>query len=127
MGKDMEPSKKCASRRLTCDDPRIRNKYISNDETYIKRRDIRNEERELQNSMLKDGWSERNAQKYEKLHELQQVGVEAAHKTCHILNTGGGRLVTAGDSYNIESSSRKYHAIERMGQGAKAIPHENQH
>jgi hypothetical protein len=68
MGKDMEPSKKFAPRRLKCDDPRIRNKYLSEYKMYIEGRDIegraiRNKAKELQNSMIEYGWLERKAQK----------------------------------------------------------------
>jgi hypothetical protein len=52
MGKGIEPSKKFAARLVKCDDPRIRNNYISDHETYVEGHDIGNKAQELQNSMV---------------------------------------------------------------------------
>jgi hypothetical protein len=41
MGQDLEYSRKFAARRLKCDDPRVRNKYIKHDEQYIEKKQLR--------------------------------------------------------------------------------------
>jgi hypothetical protein len=94
MGKDMEPSKKFSARRLKCGDSRIRNKYILDYETYIEGRDIQNKARDLQNSMLQDGWSEGRAQEYKNLDELREVGSKPHIK--HSINCIHGGGVTDG-------------------------------
>jgi hypothetical protein len=41
MGLELEQSRKFAARRLKCDDPRARNKYIQHYEQYIEKKQLR--------------------------------------------------------------------------------------
>jgi hypothetical protein len=47
MGQELEQSRKFAARRLKCDDPRVRNKYIQHYEQYIENKQLRERIRKL--------------------------------------------------------------------------------
>jgi hypothetical protein len=53
MGQDLEQPRKFASRRLKCDDPRVRNKYIKHYEQYIEKKQLRERSHNLYKAQQK--------------------------------------------------------------------------
>jgi hypothetical protein len=75
MGNDMEPSRKPAVRRLECDDPKIRNKYTLDYDTFIKVRDLRTKMRVLYQTAKSSGKMTKDTEtEYESLDKLRRDG-----------------------------------------------------
>jgi hypothetical protein len=62
MGHDLEQSRKFAARRLKCDDPRVRNKYIKHYEQYIEKKQLRERSRKLASDAKELGLTQQQAQ-----------------------------------------------------------------
>jgi hypothetical protein len=70
MGQELEQSRKFAARRLKCDDPRVRNKYIKHYEQYIEKKQLRKKIRKLASNAKELGLTQQQAQYYEQLDAL---------------------------------------------------------
>jgi hypothetical protein len=89
MGQDLEQSRKFAARRLKCDNPRVRNKYIKHYEQYIEKKQLRERSRKLAADDKKLRLAQQQAQEYEQLDALRKKGVYEAQQPCSKLCTGG--------------------------------------
>jgi hypothetical protein len=73
---------------LTCDDPRVRNKYINHYEQYIENKQLRERSRKLASDAKELGLTQQQAQEYEQLDALQKKGVYEAQQHCRKFHTG---------------------------------------
>jgi hypothetical protein len=62
MGQELEQSRKFAARRIKCDDPRVRNKYIKHYEQYIEKKQLRERSRKLVSDANELGLTKQQAQ-----------------------------------------------------------------
>jgi hypothetical protein len=72
MGQDLEQSRKFAARRLKCNDPRVRNKYIKHYKKNIEKKQLRDRSRKLASDDKELGLTQQQAQEYEQLDALQK-------------------------------------------------------
>jgi hypothetical protein len=70
MGQELEQSRKFAARRLKCDDPGLRNKYIQHYEQYIEKKQLRERSCKLASDAKELGLTQKQAQEYEQLGAL---------------------------------------------------------
>jgi replicative DNA helicase len=68
----LEKSRNFAARRLKCDDPRVRNKYIQHYERYIEKKQLRERICKLASDAKELGLTQQQAQEYEQLDALQK-------------------------------------------------------
>jgi hypothetical protein len=85
----LEQSRKFAARRLKCDDPRVRNKYIQHYKQYIEKKQLHERSGKLSSDAKELGLTQKQAQEYEKLDALRKKGVYEAHQQCRKFRTGG--------------------------------------
>jgi hypothetical protein len=83
MGQDLEQPRKFAARRLKCDDPRVRNKYIAHYEKYIENKQLRQKSRKLVAYVNELGLTQKQAREYEQLD-----GLRKKESTKHIHSAG---------------------------------------
>jgi hypothetical protein len=111
MGQEWEQSRKFAARRLKCDDPRVRNKYIKHYEQYIEKKKLRHDprvrnkyikhyEQYIEKKQLRErshklasdakelGLTQEQAQEYEQLDALRKKGVYEAQQQCRKFHAG---------------------------------------
>jgi hypothetical protein len=88
-GQDLEQSRKCAARRLKCDDPRARNKYIKHYEQYIEKKQLHERSHKLAVDAKELSLTQQQAQEYEQLDALRKKGVYEAQQQCRKLRTVG--------------------------------------
>jgi hypothetical protein len=88
MGQELEHSRNFAARRLKCDDPRVRNKYIQNYKQYIEKTQIYERRSNLASYAKEPGLTQQQAQEYEQLDALRKKGVYEAQQQCRKFRTG---------------------------------------
>jgi hypothetical protein len=62
MGQELEQSRKFAARRLKCDEPRVRNKYIKHYKKYIEKKQLLERSRKLASDAKELGLAQKQAQ-----------------------------------------------------------------
>jgi hypothetical protein len=66
----LEQSRKFAARRLKCDDPRVRNKYIQHYNQYIEKKKLRERSCKIASDAKELRLAQKQAQEYEQLDAL---------------------------------------------------------
>jgi hypothetical protein len=80
MGQELEQPRKFATRRLKCDDQRIRNKYIAHYEQYIEKKKLRERSHKLSADAKELDLTQQQAREYEQLDALRKKGVYEAQQ-----------------------------------------------
>jgi hypothetical protein len=88
MGQDLEPPSKFSAQQLKCDDPHIRNTYITHYEKFIKDKQILVRGQQLDETVQATGLTPDQAQVYEELDALGKKGVDEEQQQCRKLCTG---------------------------------------
>jgi hypothetical protein len=88
MGQDLEQSRKFAARRLKCNNPRVRNKYIKHYGQCIEKKQLCEKSRKLASDVKEMGITHQQAQEYEQLDALRKKGIYEAQQQCRKFRTG---------------------------------------
>jgi hypothetical protein len=99
----LEQSRKFAARRLKCDDPRVRNKYIKHYEQYFEKKQLLERSRKLASNAKDLGITQQQAQQYEQLDALQKNSKRST-TTMQEIPYRGKRLVTKNDTTSNQSA-----------------------
>jgi protein involved in sex pheromone biosynthesis len=87
MGQDLEQSRKFVARRLKCDDPRFKNKYIKHYGQYIEKKQLREWIHKVASNAKELGLTQKQAKEYEQLDALRKKEVYEAQQKCRKFRT----------------------------------------